>query len=132
MDAYDKMQQASFLMLEAFKDFRSVMEELKNDRGAQAPDPMNDMMKVKSMPGSEGSLEKAMKLLGIKEEEDYDADCDEDFPGRPFFKMEDLDGEDPRFYTGLEIGIPYAVAVRNAEGQGMLIPIKNGMFNEEY
>lgn len=124
MDKFKELQDASFTMLEAYKDFRDLMDSLKGDRSLPSVSPMNDMMKVMAMPGSEDAME-------VEEEaEDYDSDSCEDFPGRPYFKMEDINAEDPRFYSGMEIGIPYAVAVRNSEGQSKLIPIVNGMFKE--
>ena len=131
MDSYDKIQNASYMMLEAFKDFKEVFASL-SDRGEGAKPEMGPMKEVK-MKGSMEMVEEAMKkLLGVDEEEDYDADCEEDFPCTPHFKFEDINAEDPRLASGLQMGIPYAVAVRNSEGQGMLIPIKGGLFDGGY
>lgn len=123
---YDKIQNASFMMLEAFKDFKQVLE---NERGEASKAAVGPLMEVKPMKSAD-LIEEAFKYLmgNPSEEEDYDADCIEDFPGRRHFKYEDINADDSRFYGGMEVGIPYAVAVRNEEGQGMLIPISHGMF----
>lgn len=129
MDAYEKMQNASYMMLEAFKDFKEVFESLA-DRGEGIKAPTNHIEEVKPMKGSMEAIEDAFKyLLG---EEDWDGDCEVDFPAQPHFKYEDINGEDSRFWGGMEIGIPYAVAVKNSDGQGMLIPIQNGLFGKGY
>lgn len=130
MDAYDKIQNASFMMLEAFKDFKEVFASL-SDRGEGQKPEMGPLKEVK-MKSSMEAVEEAIKSLLDDKEEDYDADCEEDFPAQPHFKFEDINADDPRFATGLQVGIPYAVAVRNEDGQGMLIPIKSGMFNGGY
>lgn len=121
------------MMLEAFKDFKEVFASL-TDRGEGAKPEVGPMHEVK-MAGSMDAVEEAMKnLLGMDddENEDWDSDCLEDFPCTTHFKFEDINADDPRFATGLQVGIPYAVAVRNEDGQGMLIPIKNGMFDGGY
>lgn len=130
MDAYDKIQNASYMMLEAFKDFKEVFASL-SDRGEGAQPEMGPLKEVK-MKNSMEMVEDAIKSLLDDKEEDWDGDCEEDFPSVPHFKFEDINADDPRFATGLQVGIPYAVAVRNEDGQGMLIPIKSGMFNGGY
>ena len=136
MDAFERMQNASFDMLEAFKDFKEAMMSLANDRGLGSSAPEEEMGEIEPMPGSHEADEYAvMARSGVSEDflekqEDWDGDCDQDFPSVKHFDYESLNADDPRFNTGLQIGIPYAVAVRNEYGQGMLIPIKGGLFGD--
>lgn len=121
---FEEIASRGFDMLEAFMDFQRAIEDLKNDSGEAAPYVEPDMHAL----GSIGSTGYPMGGLDLSMDP---LDCEEDFPGRKFFRLEDLDMEDPAFYTGKEIGIPYAVAVRTHDGQNKLLPIKNGLFAEE-
>lgn len=122
---FDEIANRGFSLLEAFKDFHQAIEDLKNDRGEAAPYSAEQEEAQKSIePFSFSSMNGYH--MGLE-----DGECDEDFPGRRFFRLQDLDTEDPAFWGGKEIGIPYAVAVRTHDGQNKLLPIKNGLFAEE-
>jgi len=106
------LDQQSFALLEGFKAFSDAIANLRGE-GVEAP---NDYMEeVLPMPGSHEDLEMKAGLeetpLGEEPLEDYNANSPEDFPGRLFFCPENINAEDPRFASGMEIGIPREVTV---------------------
>lgn len=113
MSIFDELAARGFNMLEAFKDFHSILDQLKNERqiAGYRPEPVHE--NPEEFQGTENA-----------EVEDESAPmyyC-EDFPGRKFFRREDLNMEDPAFYSGKEIGIPVAVAVHSNDRQNKQIP----------
>jgi hypothetical protein len=122
MDAYEKMGNASKLMKEAFDDLQEMMEELEEQIE----------MKAKA-------LDAAMKKLLEQERRDYDKmlappgndDMDiSDFMDRKHFKKSLINGDDPRFYQGVEMEIRIPGAVQ-AQRQDFFVPKGNGFFKGE-
>ena len=52
MDAFERMQNASFDMLEAFKDFKEAMMSLANDRGLGSSAPEEEMGEIEPISSS--------------------------------------------------------------------------------
>ncbi len=127
MDRYEKMQHANAFMLEAFQDFKSMMDALKS--GDSDMLSVDDSESEKLIPAADGGsedeqLERYQPDTSSDEEPAMFA-RDEEFPGRKSFAYEDLNPDDGGFYSGKEIGIPVAVAIRYSSGQDRLIPIQN-------
>lgn len=119
MDPYEKMQRASAFMLEAFQDFKAMMESLGNG----GSDVEDDYDSEKYAEDSQSKRYQASECYD--EEPQLFAQPKEDFPGRPSYDYTDLNPDDPKFYSGYEIGIPVGVVVRSTSGQDRLIPIQN-------
>lgn len=104
-----------------FKDFMDLAKQLVDDRSqGQDWDP--------------GLA--APEQLEVYDEED-DATLDhllecyyEDFPGRKFFLVDNLNPDDPGFVSGKSIGVPKNGVVRYSRNQNRLIPIE--IPGEEY
>ncbi len=114
----DLIQKAS-LIHKAFEDLKSL---LGDDRGWGGVEGVYDAEASADLPRE---VESRQELEGGPAES---CALGEEFPGRTFFKPSEVDPEDPAFYSGVSLGIPYAVAVRTSEGQNKLIPIMGGEF----
>ena len=126
-------------MIDAYRSFTEYMFALKDrDYDEDVEDEEMAMESQDNLYALDEMQEDDMGLLVDDEEEDYGDDemeyaC-EDFPGREMFTLESLGNVDSdSYYMGKSIGIPKAVAVRQNNKQGKLLPIKNGLFySEEY
>lgn len=125
MDVFDSIVEKQALMMEAYKDFRDLCEQLKSER---ANGDSGHSMEY----SVEGSVREEMletpqeELLEQNDERSFD-----EFPEVQSFCWKDINPDDPGFWTGKSIGIPIAVVVRNTEGQDKLLPIINGRFNTD-
>lgn len=111
-DNYNGVNMATWKMLEAFNVFTQAMQETLRPQ----------MEEEYSFGSDEESSEDEMegKLIASSDEGEEEYGCDE-FPGRPYFSMEDIDSEDPAFAFGKEIGIPKDVAIYNSPRQNKFI-----------
>lgn len=112
-------------MATARKDFMDLLEELSGNRmGASAPlvEESRDMSHESPMSNMHDDY--CDEGIGSELADDNVVeDHPEDFPGRRFFDPRKVDYNDPRFASGVELGIPIAVVVRYNDGQNKLIPI---------
>jgi hypothetical protein len=124
MDILDKVAKSHAFMLATHRDFLALIEEFKNERREEtAPDPQFYSDEVEDRPSLYSHPE-------AEEEGIYD--CDDEFPmTRKAFDYRNIDMEDPAFWGGKEIGIPMGLLVHGENGEGKLLPIKNGLFVDE-
>ena len=138
----DELQHRSFTMIDAYRSFTEYMLALKDrnyDEDVEDEDmALEDNDNLRDSSDDEDGLLMAMSdyeddYEDSEDSEELDYEC-EDFPGRDSFTLSDIsDADSERFYTGSSLGIPKAVAVRQNNKQGKLLPIRNGLFySEEY
>lgn len=125
MDVFDSIVEKQALMMEAYKDFRDLCEQLKSERSNGDSSSSMDYSVAES-PREELLESPEEELLEQNEERSFD-----EFPEVQSFSWKDIDPNDPAFWTGKSIGIPIAVVVRNGEGQDKLLPIINGRFGPD-
>ncbi len=125
MSIYDEIMDKHHFMMECYKDFRDLCEELRDERGedhdgfAEYLSPKEEELNVTadmwSMPLS--------TLLSPPRSLD-------EFPEQKTLTDNPwaINPEDPELYTGKALGIPVAVVVRQSNGDDKLYPIVNGKF----
>lgn len=126
MDLYDSILEKQTLMMDAYRDFRDLCDQLKSERGTGHNDWENPYEASPSLPDysmedDEGSVDE--ELYDSKEA--YEPD---EFPMPRSFSYRNIDPNDPAFWSGKSIGIPDALLVRTSESDGDLLPIINGKF----
>lgn len=114
--------QASALMMAAYKDFMQLSKELEGDRGSGITDYAAEPVAEDPVPGMDYENE---DIPDFATGDDY-----EDFPGRQLYCYDELDPNDPAFYSGKSIGIPSESAVRRNDRQGKLLAMMSGLFND--
>lgn len=128
MDIFKSLEEKNTLMMEAYKDFRDLCEQLKYER-AQGGLP-HQVEASALAPESE-----YMEDFGLKLESEllpnYNERSWDEFPEQRSFSFKDINPEDPAFWTGKSIGIPIAVVVRDGAGKDKLLPIINGRFGTD-
>lgn len=97
-----------------FKGFVQAISELEDERSQDADN---------AEEAEEAVADEGQNSVGIY---DYQADA-EDFPGRRYFDGDDLNGEDPAYWRGVEIGIPAPVAVHTNPRQNKILPLVQGV-----
>lgn len=149
MSDFSKMAGA---LADGFSAFRELATEMSYERRQRSTDwdpgaftmASYDFEKMEiDEPRSEGNEWDVSLAKKTEDEEEYAdvaddeealdplLECDaEDFPGRKFYRFDDLHPDNGEFYAGKAIGIPYAVAVRTSNGQNRLIPLQ--IPGEEY
>lgn len=116
----------SALMMDAFRDFLDLCQKYEGDRGQG----FNDFEEYNSVKEEELEIPQydpwSMSLMDL---------CSpprstDEFPAEETMASSvwDINAEDPELYSGKSMGIPYAVAVRQSNGDDKLIPIVNGKF----
>ncbi len=121
MNLEERVQEKISFIQQAFMDLKELMVDDRNlseeetesneEREAELADP---------------SLESAEYAM-----DEFDAACQHEFPGRPFYRFGEINPEDPAFASGKSLGMPYAVAVRTSEGQNRLLPLMTGSMHED-
>ncbi len=135
MDLFQSIIEKQALMMEAYKDFRDLCDQLKGDRGqdSQQWSGMNlssveplEMLESSEEESHESGLEEEIEMGGEP------SDNLDEFPVLPSFCLNGLDPEDPGFWTGKVIGLPESAVIRIDEGRGKLLPISGGLFSSVY
>lgn len=129
MDILDRIKESQTLMMDAYKDFRDLCDELAMERSSGHEDfssfdsiaPDADEPRL----GPESYDEEAFVPRMSLEQVDM-----EDFGFEKSFRFEDINPEDPEYWGGKSLGIPYAVVVRQNDGMDKLLPIMNGKFED--
>lgn len=124
-DIFDRIEQTSSMMMEAYQAFQDVIAELGESRDFAEHVPAGQ-------PEVESNDE---RLVGSDDRSDDEFNHDvyegegarqgyEMFPGRKFFRPEDLDMEDPKYWGGFELGIPVSMTVHYSTGQHREVTLK--------
>lgn len=131
--------QASTLMMAAYKDFKDLSEKFANERSISPNDNQaetrmasgyswddytnEELSEDEYTPGDDETVDAEDEA-----ENEIEYQC-EDFPGRSYFSFKDIDVNDPAFYSGKHLGLPFNEAVHRASRQNNLLPM-NGLGDE--
>lgn len=121
MNLEERVQEKISFIQQAFMDLKELMVDDRNlsEEETESNEEREAEMEDPSLESAEYAMDK------------FDAACQHEFPGRPFYRFGEINPEDPAFASGKSLGIPYAVAVRTSEGQNRLLPLMTGSMHED-
>jgi hypothetical protein len=114
MNIFEKLQSEGVNLSQLFAEFISALSEIDDDRSQDADNKEDYMEDEREAAPEDGMLHS----------------YEHEFCDIPMLDIDMVDGDDPAFWRGKEIGIPRAVHVNGYNEKSTLLPIVDGLFRD--